>query len=124
MLRNKQQTDAHSNHVDDGEFIHSGTERIKNPLDQHKLPANEATLIISIPFVEKATVIAPEEEFTPLSFINDSHCEELAFPYLLPTVKFECLTKRNVPLSRVKYFNQRLLNYNQKFASDSNFILC
>ena len=57
MLRNKQQTDAHSNHVDDGEFIHSGIERIKNPLDQHRLPANETTLIISIPFVEKATVI-------------------------------------------------------------------
>ena len=46
----------------------------------------------------------------------------MAFPYLFPTGKFGYKASRQVPISPVKYFNQRLLNYSQKFASDTDYI--
>ena len=52
----------------------------------------------------------------------DEKCEELAHPFLFPTGKFGYRVKRDIKLSPVKYFNQRLLNYKQKFASDSDYI--
>ena len=52
----------------------------------------------------------------------DQECEELAFPYLLPTGKYGYKVERDIPLSPAKYFNSRLLNYTQKFASDSDYI--
>ena len=52
--------------------------------------------------------------------MNDDHCEELVFPYLFPTGRFGYKMKPEVPLSPVKYFNQRLLNIRQSFASDAD----
>ena len=52
----------------------------------------------------------------------DEKCEELAHPFLFPTGKFGYKVKRGITLNPVKYFNQRLLNYKQKFASDSDYI--
>ena len=54
--------------------------------------------------------------------MNHDQCEELAFPYLLPTLKFDYKVKREVPLCPVKYFNQRLLNFRQSFASNADYI--
>ena len=66
--------------------------------------------------------MAPGQGKTPVSILNDDHCEELAFPYLFPTGTFGYKVKREVPLSPVKYFNQRLLNFRQSFASDADYI--
>ena len=52
----------------------------------------------------------------------DKFCEELSFPHLFPTGKFGYNVQRPVTLKPVKYFNQRLLHYTQKFASDSDYI--
>jgi len=41
---------------------------------------------------------------------------------LFPTGKFGYHVERDVKLSPTKYFNQRLLNYSQKFASDADYI--
>ena len=60
--------------------------------------------------------MAPGQGKTPVSILNDDHCEELAFPYLFPTGRFGYKLKCGVPLSAVKYFNQRLLNFRQSFA--------
>ena len=46
----------------------------------------------------------------------------MAFPHLFPTGKFGYKCEREVAISPVKYFNQRLLNYTQKFASDTDYI--
>ena len=58
----------------------------------------------------------------PKSILNDEYYEELSFPHLFPTGKFGYKVRRKVTLSPVKYFNQRLLNYSQKFASDTDYI--
>ena len=41
---------------------------------------------------------------------------------LFPQEKFGYNTERDVKLSPIKYFNQRLLNYTQMFASDPDYI--
>ena len=41
---------------------------------------------------------------------------------VLPTGKFGYTYQTVISLSPSKYFNQRLLNYSQKFASDSDYI--
>ena len=67
-------------------------------------------------------VIAPGEGTQPLPILMDDNCEELAHSYLFPTGKFGYKVEQDVVLSPVKYFNQRLLNYKQKFSSDSDYI--
>ena len=43
------------------------------------------------------------------SILHDGYCEGYK-------------VRRKTPLSPVKYFNQKLLNYSQKFASDTDYI--
>ena len=66
--------------------------------------------------------IAPGEKSKPAPVLKDVYCEALAHPNLFPTGRFGYKSRRDVPLSPAKYFNQRLLNYTQKFASDSEYI--
>ena len=46
----------------------------------------------------------------------------MAHPHLFPQGKFGLHTKRDIKLTHTKYFNQRLLNYTQRFASDPDYI--
>ena len=52
----------------------------------------------------------------------DNFCEELAFPCFFPNGKFRYKVEREIKLSPVKYFNQRLLNITQMFASDPDYV--
>ena len=57
-----------------------------------------------------------------MSLVNDTFCEELSHPKFFPTGKFGFQTKHAETLSATKYFSQRLLNCNQKFSSDSDYL--
>ena len=81
--------------------------------------------ILEIPEkVDKEGVVsaAPGEGKKPMSIFKDKYCEELVFSHLLPTGKCGYKIQRDIPLSPVKYLNQRLLNCGQKFVSDSHYI--
>ena len=54
--------------------------------------------------------------------MRDAFSEEQAFPYLLPEGKFGYSLPRDIPISPPRYFNQRLLNFNQHVASDAGYI--
>ena len=97
-------------------------ENNENPLDAHRTAGSLTVLMTMLPSREEITIIAPGEGLTPLFILSDPHCEELAYPHLFPTGKYGYQVKRNILLSPVKYFNQRLLNYTQNFASDSYYI--
>lgn len=71
---------------------------------------------------EEVVSVAPGERRTPMSIFKDKHWKELAFQHLFPTEKYGYKGQRDIPLSPVKYFNQRLLSCSQKFASDSDCI--
>ena len=96
-----------------------------NPQDLFRLPANETCLIAVSPqfLIDNECISkAPGEGRQPKSILNDRSCEELSFPHLFPTGKHGYQVQREKTLSAVKYFNQRLLNYAQKFASDTDYI--
>ena len=68
----------------------------------NNLPASAGNEVFSI---------APGEEKHPIHFMQDKHCEELAFPVLFPKGQSGYQVEREVRLSPTKYFNARLLNY-------------
>jgi hypothetical protein len=70
-------------------------------MNEHRLNCTETTLKSKCPHV-----IADDENIV------------IAFPDLFPTGKFGYTHNREVHLTHTKYFNQRLLDYTQKFASD------
>ena len=66
--------------------------------------------------------IAPGEGNHPVHFMQDKHCEELAFPVLFPKGQFGYQVEREVRLSPTKYFNARLLNYTGRFAANPEYL--
>ena len=93
-------------------------------LDDYRSIANETCLVSLNPqtSVDNDCInIAPGEGKQPNSILSDQFCEELAFPFLFPAGMFRYRVQRDVKLSPVKYFHQRLLYYSQKFAAESDF---
>ena len=71
---------------------------------------------------EKNVIIAPGQgKITSFNFSKKFY-EEKAFPYLLPKGKFGYNTPRDIPISPAWYFNQPLLNFNQYFTSDADYL--
>ena len=66
--------------------------------------------------------IAPGEGKHPVHFMQDKHCEELAFPVLFPIGRFGYQIERAAKLSSTKCFNARLLNYTGKFAANPEYL--
>ena len=98
---------------------------VEDPLNSFRTPASETLLVSEIPNVlvdDENIILAPGEGQTPNSLTNDQFCEELAHPHLFPTGNFGYKVDRDIKLSPTKYFNQRLLNYTQRFASDADYI--
>ena len=101
-------------------------EEQENPLDECRVGENETALISVVPSAidNENVTIAPCEGKKPMSLLTDSNCEELAHPYLFSKGKV-CVYKkvqRSINLTPSKYFNQRLLNYKQRFASEADNI--
>ena len=97
---------------------------VEDRLDMYRTTTNENTLISEIPNIINLenVVIAPSQGKTPVSILGNEFCEEQAFLYLLNKVKFGYSVPQNIPISPARYFNQRLLNFNQYFASDVDYI--
>ncbi|XP_066934413.1 uncharacterized protein [Clytia hemisphaerica] len=96
-----------------------------DPLIAYRTPTCETVIVSEVPNIildDENAILAPGEGQIPNSLTQDEFCEELAHPHLFPTGKFGYNVERDIKLSPTKYFNQRLLNYTQKFASDSDYI--
>ena len=102
-----------------------GEETLGNPLSEFKTPSMETTFVSEIPSVcemEEGIVLTPGEGKKPVSIPNDKFCEELGHPHLFPIGQYGYKVEMEIPLTPSKYFNQRLLHYTQKFASDNDYI--
>ena len=97
---------------------------VEDPLSMHRTGSNETVLVLEIPSIinDKYVIIAPGEGKKTASTLDDEFCEEQAFPYHLPKGKFGYKAPRDIPISPAQYFNQRLLNFNQYFGSDADYI--
>ena len=67
-------------------------------------------------------LIITYEENIVIAILKDKFCEEQAFPYLLPSGKSGYNASRYILKSPSPYFNQRLLNFNQCFTSDADYL--
>ena len=95
----------------------------ENPLNNEQVNSDEMCVIPNIYSNDTNTLeITPGENKSPLSFFHDEFCEEQAFPFLFPNGKFGYKSERSIPLSPVRYFNQRLLNFSQRFSSCTEYI--
>ena len=97
----------------------------EDPLNQLRSACTETVLVSKCPHViadEENMIIAPGEGKAPLFILKDEKCEEMAHPHLFPHGKFGLNAKRDIKLTHTKYFNQRLLNYTQRFASGADYI--
>ena len=100
-------------------------EEESNRLDDYRIPSSETAYVADVQYDlrdDAGLAIVSGEIKMPLPIISDENCELLAHPYLFPTGKFGYTYQRGISLNPSKYFNQRLLNYSQRFASDSDYI--
>ena len=89
----------------------------------HRTGSNKRALA-EIPSIinEENVIIAPGQGKNPVSILSDKFCEEQAFRYVLVKDKFGYKAPQDIPISPAWYFNQRLLNFNQYFTSDADYI--
>ena len=102
-----------------------GEETRDDPLSEFRMQSMETNFVSKIPSVceiEEGIVVAPGEGKKPVSILNGKFCEELGHLRLLPTGQCSYKVEREIPLTPSKYFNQRLLHYTQKSASDRHYI--
>ena len=98
---------------------------LDDPLARFKTVSDETTVISEIPSatdIEEAFIVTPGEGKKPRALVGDECCEELAHPHLFTTGRFGYKAEKEVQISPSKYFNLRLFNYSQKFASHSDYI--
>ena len=67
--------------------------------------------------------IAHGEGHKPIGIHQDKHLEEMCSPTKYPTGKFGLITERKTKLTVRKYFNQRLLYADGRFARDIEYLL-
>ena len=64
----------------------------------------------------------PGEGKKPTSFLDMKHWDIKSWPMLLPDGKFGLDHKRGLKLTRQKYFNQRMLNRDDRFAKTPGYL--
>ena len=71
---------------------------------------------------EQIYSITPSEGNKPVPFFKDKTSEQKAFLTLFPTGQYGLNVERTRKISMTKYFNNRLLNADPRFATDPSYI--
>ena len=87
-----------------------------NPFNTHRHATDESLVIEN----ENLLELAPGQDKGTRHILFDKKCEELAFPKIFFRGKFGYTFPREHQLTPKRYFNQRLLNFSQTFASNSD----
>ncbi|XP_062606870.1 uncharacterized protein LOC134268630 [Saccostrea cucullata] len=66
--------------------------------------------------------IAPGEGKNPIRMLQEEGNEAKTFPHLFPNGNFSWNEDRDVKISLSRYFNNRLMNADNRFAKDTNYI--
>ena len=67
--------------------------------------------------------VAPGEGQKPIAILTDEHFEEMCYPNKYPCGNFGLMANREKKLTVRKYFNQRLLDADGRFAKDVEYLL-
>ena len=93
-------------------------ETTSNPLKTHRHAADESLVIENENFLE----LAPRKDKGTRHILFDKKFEKLAFSKIFFRMDFGYTFPREHHLTPTRYFNQRLLNFSQTFASNSDYI--
>ena len=98
---------------------------VEYSLSKYRTGSNETALVSEIPCIINISNIntAPVQRKKSALILSDKPCEEQAFPHLLPKGTFGHKVPQDIPISPAWYFNQRVLKFNQRFASDADYRL-
>ncbi|XP_052690977.1 uncharacterized protein LOC128168860 [Crassostrea angulata] len=66
--------------------------------------------------------IAPGEGKNPVRMLQDEGNEAKSFPHLFPSGRFSWNEERDERITLSRYFNNRLMNTDNRFAKDTNYI--
>ena len=66
--------------------------------------------------------IAPGEGNNPVKMLQEEGNEAKSFPHLFPSGRFSWNENRETRITLSRYFNNRLMNSDDRFAKDSNYI--
>ncbi|XP_062581675.1 uncharacterized protein LOC134243443 [Saccostrea cucullata] len=66
--------------------------------------------------------IAPGEGKNPIRMLQEEGNEAKSFPHLFPSGNFSWNEDRDVKITLSRYFNNRLMNADNRFAKDTNYI--
>nr|XP_022298213.1 uncharacterized protein LOC111107339 [Crassostrea virginica] len=66
--------------------------------------------------------IAPGEGNNPVRLLQEYGNEAKTFPYLFPSGRFSWSEQRETRITLSRYFNNRLMNSDDRFAKDTNYI--
>ena len=66
--------------------------------------------------------LAPAEGMNPVKLLQEHGNEAKSFPFLFPSGRNTYDEKRRLQLSLCRYFNTRLMNADNRFARDTNYI--
>lgn len=66
--------------------------------------------------------IAPGEGKNPIRMLQEEGNEAKTFPHLFPSGNFSLNEDRDVKITLSRYFNKRLMNADNRFAKDTNYI--
>ena len=72
--------------------------------------------------VDSVLSLAPGEGKRPIDILLDTGCEKKAFPQLFPKGEFGFNYDRTVKLTPKKYFNARILNKDNRFAKNIEYL--
>jgi hypothetical protein len=120
IIRNESRFEEATNQIEDEEDIiaYEQTSKLRGiPYDT--LLQDEQQLVND----DSTYSIAPGENQTPCAFLMDEQFEELANPSKYPYGRGGLSTKRQRKITARKYFNQRLLHKDGRFASDIDYLL-
>ena len=73
--------------------------------------------------VNQIISVAPGEGMKPVNILTDQSFEEMAFPHMYPLGKGGFSEERKEKLTVRKFFNQRLLDVDGRFAKDVDYLL-
>ena len=80
-------------------------------------------IILSLPYCQVANLnFAPAEGKVPVNFLDQEHWDIKSWPTLHLDGKFGRDHKRKVKLTTQNYFQQRILNVDQRFARTPGYI--
>ena len=71
---------------------------------------------------KKSIVVAPGEGKIPTNIMREEHMDVKAFPRHHPSGRFGLHHPRKIKLTPSMYFNQRLLNHDERFSKDTFYI--